>query len=250
MDNLYLLRDYGRDPQDPLSGALNYQRFVAGLATRKPSHQFMLFDACRSADPIAALNTTGGQGIFFADPAGRLGIGLPMQQCPVFSTELDRQAFGRADEASLCARAFIRAMSGACSKRVGNAWYITTDHLVDVLTDFQNRELAQANAPMQQAADANRFARIPLRKLPGVPTIPVFVRLADKTAAPNVLIRAVRANVPRLISDPKSAGWQAQDIWETALEIGEYSFEAAPLQGGAAIVKSDTVMPSFLEVEL
>jgi hypothetical protein len=251
IDNLYLLRDYGKDPQDPLAGALNYQRLVAGLATRKPSSQLMLFDACRSADPIAALNTTGGQGVFFADPAGRLNIAQQMRQCPVFSAELDRQAYGRPEEESLCARAFIRAMSGACCKRVGNDWYITTDRLVDVLTDFQNRELAQAGAPMQQAADANRFAKFPLRKLAGVPSIPVFVRLANRTAEPNVLIRAVRANVRHLFSDPSVAGWQPQGVWEKSLEIGEYAFEAAPLQGGGApIVKSDTVIPSYLEVEL
>src|SRR5262249_31912475 len=77
ISNLYLLRDYGKDPQGPVAGALNYQRLVAGLATRKPSNQFMLFDACRSADPIAALNTAGGQGVFFAAPAGRLGIVSP-----------------------------------------------------------------------------------------------------------------------------------------------------------------------------
>jgi hypothetical protein len=40
-------------------------------------------------------------------------------------------------------------------------------------------------------------------------------------------------------------------VWETALQIGEYSFEAEPLQGpGAPIVKSDTVTPNMLEVEL
>jgi hypothetical protein len=251
MDNLYLLRDYGKDPQDPLSGALNYQRFLTGLATRKPSNQFMLFDACRSVDQAAALNGTGGQGIFFADAAGRLGLVQPMLQCPVFSTELDRKAFGRPNEESLCARAFIRAMSGACSKKLGNAWYIMTDRVVEGLSDFQNRELMQAGAPLQQSADTNRYAKIPLRRLPGVPAIPVFIRLADKSLAPNVRIKAVRANISRLISDPSSAGWQQQEVWETALEVGEYSFEAEPLAGaGAPIVKSDTVAPNLLEVEL
>jgi hypothetical protein len=251
MENLYLLRDYGKDPQDPLSGALNYNRLLSGLATRKPSNQFMLFDACRSVDPVAALNTSGGQGVFFADPAGRLGLAQPMQQCPVFSTELDRLAYGRPNEESLCARAFIRAMSGACSKRLGNSWYIMTDRVVEGLSDFQNRELTQAGAAIQQSADANRYAKIPLRRLPGVPLIPVFIRLADKNLAPNVRIKAVRANISRLISDPNSAGWQQQEIWETSLEIGEYSFEAEPLQGaGVPIVKSDTVAPNLLEVEL
>jgi hypothetical protein len=252
MDNLYLLRDYGKDSDDPLLGALNYQKFVTGLAKRKPSNQFLLFDACRSAAPMAALNRTGGQAFFAVDPEGRLGIAQAMQQCPVFSTELDRQALGRPNEESLCARAFIRAMSGACSKRVGNVWYVTTDRIVEALTDLQNRELIKEAETMRQSADANSHARIPLRKLAGAPVIPVFVRLGDATLLPNVKIKAVRgANPPKLISDPDSAGWQPQKEWETELEMGEYRFEAEPRQpGGALITKNDTVAPIFVEIDL
>jgi hypothetical protein len=251
LENLYLLRDYGKDDEDPLTGALNYKKFIAGLATRAPSFQFLLFDACRSADPVAASNREGGQGIFFADPAGRLGLQQPMLQCPIFSTELDRKALGRPNEESLCARAFIRAMSGACSKKVGNAWYVTTDRMVEALTDFQNRELIKAGETMRQAADANSHARIPLRRLAGTPTIPVFIRLTDTTLTPNVRIKAVRGAMPKLISDPSSAGWQPQTEWEAELEVGEYSFELEPLQpGGTPTRKSDTVAPILFEIDL
>lgn len=250
MDNLYLLRDYGKDSDDPLLGALNYQRFVAGLAKRKPSSQFLLFDACRSADPIAALNRTGGQSIFSVDPEGRFGIAEVMQQCPIFSTELDRQALGRPNEESLCARAFIRAMSGACSKRFNSVWYVTTDRMVETLSDFQNRELVKSE--MKQSADANSHANIRLRKLSGAPSIPVFVRLKDSTLTPNVRIKAVRgANLSKLISDPGSAGWQPLEEWETELEVGEYLFEAEHLQAGnPSITKTDTVAPIYVEVQL
>jgi hypothetical protein len=123
---------------------------------------------------------------------------------------------------------------------------------VEALTDFQNRELIKAAETMRQFADANSHARIPLRRLAGTPSIPVFVRLNDTTLTPNVKIKAVRgANLSRLISDPGSAGWQAQQEWETELEIGEYLFEAEPLQpGGIPITKSDTVVPIFTEVDL
>ena len=183
-----------------------------------------------------------------------------MQQCPIFSTELDRQAFGRANEASLCARAFIRAMSGACSKRVGNTWYVTTDRILEALSDFQNRELknaaqaikTKASEAMKQGADANSHARIPLRKIAGAPSIPVFVRLTNAALASEVKIKAVRgANPVRWISDPGSAGWSARSEWEVELEVGEYSFETEPLQpGGPVIAKIDTVAPIFLEIEL
>ncbi|MGC2780128.1 MAG: caspase family protein [Bradyrhizobium sp.] len=253
LQNLYLLRDYGKDSEDPLLGALNYQNFIAGLATRKPSSQFFLFDACRSVNPIAALNRNGGQGVFGAELEGRNGITQPMQQSPIFSTEIDRQALGRANEESLCARAFIRAMSGACSKREGNCWYVTTDRIVEALTDFQNREAVKGKA--KQCADANSFAKIHLRRLAATPWIPVFVRLDDLSMAPKVRITAVRGGrQPEIISDPSSAGWQPREEWESQLELGEYKFLAEHIEPGNAgiqpITRDDTVCPIYIEVTL
>jgi Caspase domain len=251
-ENLYLMRDYGKDDRDPLAGALNYQNFMSGLAFCKPSNQFFLFDACRSAEPIAALNRNGGQYVFAADPEGRLNIAEPMQQCPIFSTELDRKALGRPNEESLCARAFIRTMSGACCRREGNNWYVTTHRIQEALTDFQNRELIKAEVTDRQNADASRHAKIRLRQLPSTPRIPVFIRLDDKTFTPKARILVVRnGNPPQCISDPACVGWTSRDEWETELEIGDYKFLAEPLNNGKApIAYEETVFPVFIEVTL
>lgn len=253
LQNLYLLRDYGKDSEDPLLGAINYQSFISGLATRKPSNQFFLFDACRSPNPIAALNQSGGQAIFSAIEDGRSGIAEPMLQSPIFSTEIDRQALGLSNEESLCARAFIRAMSGASSKKEGNIWYITTDRILEALSGFQNREAVKGKA--KQSADANSFAKIHLRQLASTPLIPVFVRLDQKNLSSKVKIAAVRgANQPQLISDPASAGWQQLEEWETQLEIGEYKFLAEHMEPGdppiQPVTSDDTVYPIFIEVTL
>jgi Caspase domain len=253
LEQKYLLRDYGKDANDPLLGALDYQTFISGLATRRPSSQFLLFDACRVSEPIAKWNPTGGERIFAALPEERLGITQPMRQCPIFSAEIDRPALGRPNEESLCAKAFIRAMRGACCKREGNSWYVTTERILDTLSDFQNREALEGNA--KQSADANRHAKIHLRRLNGIPSIPVFVRLDVKALAPDVIISAIRgikaSQTPQTISDPNSSGWQAREEWETELEIGEYRFQAVPLKPGKEpITCDDTVMPSHTEVTL
>jgi hypothetical protein len=250
LEQKYLLRDYGEDANDPLLGALDYQTFISGLATRRPSNQFLLFDACRLPTPIAKSNPTGGERVFAALPEERFGITQPMLQCPIFSTEIDRPALGRPNEESLCARAFIRAMRGACCKREGSSWYVTTERIVDTLSDFQNREALEGN--VKQSADANRHAKLHLRRLKGIPSIPVFVRLDVKALAPDVMITAVRGTKdPWTISDPNTPGWQAREEWETELEIGEYRFQAAPLKPGREpITCVDTVIPSHTEVTL
>ena len=162
--NLFLFSDYGEDDDNPLKGALNYDSFMSGLATRKASLQFLLFDACRTSATIATLNRNGGQYFFSADNERRFGIEEEMQQCPIFSTELDREALGRPGEPTLCAKAFIRVMRGACCKEDGDYWYITTHQVREALTDFQRLEAG--NSGITQRADANRYAFIHLRRLP------------------------------------------------------------------------------------
>ena len=48
-------------------------------------------------------------------------------------------------------------MSGASSKKEGDNWYVTTDRIVEALSDFQNREAIKGDA--KQSADANSHAK-------------------------------------------------------------------------------------------
>lgn len=250
VQNYYLMRDYGEDNDDPLFGAINFRNFLCGLGTKKPSYQFLLFDACRSPNPMVELNRDGGQSIFVADPAGRLGVAETLQQCPIFGTELDRPSLSFANQPSLCARAFIRAMDGACCRKEDGNWYITTHRIVEALSDFQNREASKGDRV--QSADANNFAKFRLRRLRSTPRIPVFVRLTDPEKGKLVKITAARPNhLPQCISDPTAPNFVTADEFEAALEIGEYAFMAERVDVAAPpSVVSEVVMPTHVDVTL
>jgi Caspase domain len=250
VQNYYLVRDYGSDDSDPLLGAINFKNFLTGLSCKKPTYQFLLFDACRSQNSVINLNRDGGQSIFVADPEGRLGIAETVQQCPIFSTELDRSALGLPDQPSLCAQAFIRVMNGACCRKEGNEWYVTTHRVVEALSDFQSREALRGDKT--QSADAGSYAKFRLRRLRATPQIPVFVRLDDPRLTSRVKVTAKGVDTPpRCISDPNSQGWVDRQEWETELEIGQYDFTAERLAPAAAVViKKDVVMPTHIEVTL
>lgn len=250
VQNYYLMRDYGEDNEDPLFGAINFRNFLSGLGTKKPSYQFLLFDACRSPNPMIELNRDGGQSIFVADPAGRLDVAETLQQCPIFATELDRASLGVADQPSLCARAFIRVMNGACCRKEGGNWYVTTHRIVEALSDFQNREASKGDRV--QSADANNFAKFRLRRLRSTPRIPVFVRLSDPEKGKLVKITAIRANhPPQCISDPAAPNFVTAREFEAELEIGEYDFKAERIDVAAPpFVVSEVVMPTQVDVTL
>jgi len=243
-ENLYLLRDYGSDKNDPMTGALNYTRFKLGLGSRKPSTQFLLFDACRSSPAFAKWNGDGGQRVFAVDNELRLGVAEPMLQCPLFSTELDSKARGRPNEPTFCATAFIQAMNGASAQRENGQWYVTTHRMEDALTMMQNRALAKLGVGgiIKQDATSNGFSKFRLRKFKNQkePEIPVFLLLNGQAQLADMRIFATRTG---------GASRPLQGL-ETVLTPGEYEFRAEQADGTVVASKTEIVFPISVDVPL
>lgn len=243
-DNLYLLRDYGKNRSDPMTGALNYSKFKVGLACLRPSFQFLLFDACRSSPDFAKWNGDGGQRVFAVDLGVRLGIAEPMLQCPLFSTELDGKARGFPNQPTFCATAFIQAMKGASARKEEGRWYVTTHLMEDALTDMQNRALKKAGLGglIKQDATSNGFKRFRLRKFNNKePEIPVFLSLDGQIQLPDVRISATR---PGLAPQPLVG-------LETVLTPGEYQFQAKRIADEKLIAQAtEVVYPISVDVPL
>jgi len=243
-DNLYLLRDYGRNRTDPMMGALNYSKLKVGLACLRPSFQFLLFDACRSSPDFAKWNGGGGQRGFAVDLDQRLGVAEPMLQCPLFSTELDGKARGFANQPTLCATAFIQAMNGASARKEEGRWYVTTHLMENALTDMQTRALKKAGLAglVKQDATSNGFKRFRLRKFNNKePAIPVFLNLDGPTPLPELRITATRSG---LAAQPLAGP-------EMVLTPGEYRFQARRVSDEGLIAEAtEVVYPISVDVPM
>jgi hypothetical protein len=100
---------------------------------------------------------------------------------------------------------------------------------------------------MRQDADANRYAFIRLRRLPGRPRIPVFVQLDESRLMEQVRLTAIGDMNP-----PPTVSAYPKAEWETELEIGAYEFKAEYLTDGGKppVIKKGVVYPTHCKVKL
>ncbi len=177
MQNFYLLRDFGASDARPMEAAINYERLVTGMGSRKPDEQLLILDACRDDVELAARNPTGGASLLDVLPNERAGQSARARQCAIFSTELDGQARGRPNTPSLCASAVVKGFMGAAVKEARGGWYVTTPRLLEAINDFQTRALGESGA--EQRGDSALFADINVRRFRAEPKVPVFVSRDD-----------------------------------------------------------------------
>lgn len=246
MQNFYCLRDFGSDDEDPLGHAINYQNFAGMLEAQKPSNQLLLFDACRDQDAIATANQAGGSALGFADPNLRMGIVEPMRQCAIFSTGKDSKSYGKPNQPSLCASALLRGIRGAAARNKGHGWEVTSSRLLEAVTDFQALAFAPT-ADSAQKGDVGRFADISIRRLPGAPKIPVFIRRADGLSLKDASIKGFETLTGTEII---TVGKLPDDQWEGECPIGAYRFEVSPTGAGAPIEIEDMVAPTHLPINV
>lgn len=243
MNDFYLLRDFGSDPNGPLDSMINYAELMAGMRAQVPSLQFFIFDGCRDLDQRVQVNEGGGHGLVVADPLARLGCAAP-QQCSLHSTEQDALAYGRKGEPSVCAQAFERALCGAAGKRKPGGWYITSGRICEAMADFQTLGFGP-NAGIIQRPDPSAYKDFPVLKLAGPPQVPVFMRRKDGISLQGANV-ICRSNGTVVASEPSVK----ESYWEGSLAIGEHDFEVVLASGDLCQPVTDSVAPTHLPIEV
>lgn len=245
LGQIYPLKDFGDPANDPFDNALNLQKLATGLATTRASNQLLVMDACRDQDDLLTANPNEGTGAITARPGNRFDINQSMAQCIIHSTELDGAARGQPGQPSLCATAFVRALSGAAAAKSGGVWHVKSSVIPNAITELQARAFAEGSSNAQKG-DAGRYVNLSVRRLGGPPTIPVFVRRSDGVSLAGTRLQCRPSG---------AASWTVdEDVvaaeWEGALQIGEHEFT---LKAGGTVVCPpvfDFVVPIYVNIDL
>jgi hypothetical protein len=244
VNDFYLLRDFGRDPNGPLDAMINYADLMAAMKTQIPSQQLLVFDGCRDVNDLIDANWSGGTGLTIADPGARLGVTQPMRQCGIHSAERDAKSYGKKGAPSVCAQALERALSGAAGKAHMEGWYVTSGRICEAMCDFQTLGFGP-NAGIVQRPDPSAYADFKVRRLTGPPRVPVFMRRIDGGSLKGSTVTC-RANGMVVLTEAPVREW----YWEGALEIGKHDFEVVLAAGGQCRPVTGTVSPTHLPIQL
>ncbi|MDI5925230.1 caspase family protein [Rhizobium leguminosarum] len=244
VNDFYLMRDFGADPNDPLEGMINYARLMSGMKSQLPSQQFFIFDGCRDVAERVEANDTGGTGLITADPKLRFGVARQILQCSLHSAEKDALAYGKKGQPSVCAQAFERALRGAAGKRSTNGWNITSGRICEAMGDFQTLGFGP-NSGIVQKPDPAAYKDFSVRGLAGPPRVPVFMRRRDGGSLEGAAVTC-RTNGAVVCSEPSVK----ERYWEGALGIGEHDFEVVLASGGHCQPVRDAVSPTHLPIDL
>jgi len=244
VNNFYLLRDFGSDPNGPLDNMIKYSVFMAALGTQMPTQQMLVFDGCRDVDEKVEANRMGGSGLIPADPGIRSGIEFPVLQCSILSAERDSKSYGPRGRPSVCAQAFERALDGAAGKSSRDGWIITSGRLCEAMADFQTLGFGP-NSGIVQRPDPAAYKDFPLRGLAGPPRVPVFMQRRDGQSLEGAQVTCTALN-----GQPTPAETVEHSYWEGRLPIGFHSFDVVLADQSRCRTVEDAVSPTHLPIDL
>jgi len=211
LDTALLTEDFGAKAHNPLDGAIDFERFHAGMRTCAAKYQCFFVDACRSkADLLAYGDGVAGRPLVLPSALAR-----PKQQPIFYATLTGADAHGEENEVSFFTRALLEALDGAGSERTGGQWLVSTIGLQKAIWTNMNRR------KVEQLPPANHLTNFFVHRLPGVPNVPVYVSCDPDAALGEVtLVCSAKGGFKEQKKPPLPRPWPL------VLPAGNYLFEA------------------------
>ena len=218
-----LLEDYGKDPDNPLEGAIDFRNLHLGMNKCQARLQCYFIDACRAySRELLQSWRFGGDPIIY---------GLTTNPVPgnrhapaYFSTVAGSRSYGREGAPSVFTEALLKALAGAGSDDWEGDWRIYTDRLNVGITHLVERMVGPAGL-LDQVSSTDSLTRFTLHYLEGPPIVPVVIgcQPAEANAVADLSYGEGAARVPR---DERDAS-----DWYVEMAEGRYRFAAAFSQG-------------------
>ncbi len=224
-NQLFLLRDFGQDPDSPSGGCLNIGLFASALKVRNQGRQLLLVDACREPDEDLEDVMLGGHQV--GDPIigvtpARLRRGPPASQCGIFSTVDLGRAHGRPNGLTIYAEALIAGLNGGGAEASRGYW--VGSHGLDAAISAVVGRLAEERGVCQSCASMNSQAFEVHR--PHEILVPFHVTFpAARQASESGWIRASVDDVERFVHRWHSEG-NPPGRWSFVGAHREHVFEA------------------------
>lgn len=212
-----LMEDFGSDPMDPFSGAVDANAFVDGMRKAVARNQLYLFDTCRTA-PETYLRDYLYRGAPLVNPAANAAYGK-LNQVVWWASDLGLPAFGRQGSATVFLDAFLESVKGASAVRdlERDAWLVQAAKLAEGMNTYIARVIGKQRQHVTSGRGSFGF---PIHALSGDPIVPVEVACKPQSRAVEVELRC---------SSGHSRGPGVTGVWHFELPYGTYEIHA--LQG-------------------
>ena len=232
-----LLRDYGKEPDMPMEGAIDFAAFQRGMAQCAASYQCFFVDACRQVSDIARNTSESGRKVIQDD------INRPFESdwnyAVLFATVEGKSAYGRRDKPSFYAEELIRGLNGtaANNRNADGEWRVSTG---DLNASIHRGLSLRGKKIKNPAVRLVEFEFHVLRRAPMVP-VTVFCEPRSDTALAELSCASNGTVVDR--RDP------APDDWRTELPFGIYDFQAR-IDSRTGRRVGEMVLPPYRELKI
>jgi hypothetical protein len=240
-DTALLFSDYGANPLNPLSGAIDFRRLRSGLGRCKASEQVFFIDACRASSDtlLANLNYTGETVI----AGGQRPITTNPLRAPVFYATLNgAKAYAQPGKVTVFTGALLKTLNDLGAEQDTGDWRVSTTRIQKAIEHLAEREGKAIER--RQIPSSNDVSNIYLHFLQHEPNALVYVTTDPVTelAKGPLTYAVVGGEIQAAPPSGLNGGY-----WDLEIPAGVYDFR---LDAPTARVAHRVVMPPFGYVEV
>ncbi len=215
-----LAEDFGSDDLNPLTEAIDFRNFLAGMDKCKARNQFYFIDACRSASRTLIEEYDHYYGDAIVPPSANYSaIGQRFAQA-YYATLAGQSAYGKIGKMSVFTDALLRSLDGYGSEECNGRWEVNCNTIKNGL-DVLLHHLIRNSTELEQLVNADISGKLKFHVLDGDPKVILEFGCTpgDRNQEATLLLKKTGQAKPKE-RKPKKGDWVIE------VEAGDYEFNA------------------------